>query len=308
MSGSSNKTVDSTLKPLPGGKRIITYSSDRTIKTWNVQDGEQEGTPIEHGGWLHGLAVTRDGKKLLTGGEDRKTKVWDMEMHRPMAEWSGHESVIRCIAMSPDDQLVASCDNHGRIIIREMEDGRIKHRMETGSLVFSVCFSPDGKMLASGHRDFAIRVFDVKSGNLILGPIKGHTQEVISVLWSTDGSRIFSGSWDRTIRYWNSENGVLIGDPCTGHANYINRLALSPDGATLASAASDSTVRFWATGSGDPVTVQLQHELGILQVLAFSPSGEFLACGGKSGKLSIWPVPWWDGSQKKTHKSFLDVR
>jgi WD40 repeat protein len=63
---------------------------------------------------------------------------------------------ISCIATSPDDQLVASGDNKGRIVIREMnlkEDGRIKLAIETGPCnVTSICFSPDGTKLASGHR------------------------------------------------------------------------------------------------------------------------------------------------------------
>jgi WD40 repeat protein len=103
-----------------------------------------------------GLAVTKDGKRILSGGRDMVLRVWDVETHQPIAEWGGHARFIHCIAMSPDDQLVASGDSKGRIVIREMnlkEDGRIKHVIETGWRSNSICFSPDGTKLASGHDD-----------------------------------------------------------------------------------------------------------------------------------------------------------
>ncbi|KIJ13736.1 hypothetical protein PAXINDRAFT_13513 [Paxillus involutus ATCC 200175] len=192
-------------------------------------------------------------------------------------------------------------------MIREMkEDGQMKHAIETvPGDVNSICFSPDGTKLASGHDDKMIRVFDVENGDLILGPIQGHTHYVYSVIWSLDGSRLFTASWDRSIRLWDSETGEAIGDPWLGHTNHILSLSLSPDGTKLASGSSDETVRFWGTESGDPIGEPLQHGSDVW-VVTFSPSGEFIACGEESGKVSIWRVPWWDDSKGKGHKSLLD--
>ncbi|KIJ05248.1 hypothetical protein PAXINDRAFT_93722 [Paxillus involutus ATCC 200175] len=258
---------------------------------------------MEHGSWVEGFAVTKDGRRMLSGDEHGLLKVWDLETHQPIAEWGGHEAIITCIAMSRDDQLVASGDNKGRIVIREMnlkEDGQIKYAIETGSRgVLSICFSPDGTKLASGHVDNMIRVFDVENGDLILGPIEGHTSVVASVVWSLDGSRLFTASHDTSIRFWDSETGKAIGDPLTGHGPTfsVHALSLSPDGTKPASASSDRTVRFWATDSGDPIGEPLQHEGGV-GAITFSPSGEFLACAEHSGEVSIWRVPWWNDSKK----------
>ncbi|KAF9221824.1 WD40 repeat-like protein, partial [Gyrodon lividus] len=93
---------------LPGEKRLVTCSGDKTVRIWNVENGEQEGTSMEHDGWVQGLAVTRDGKKILSGGMGSKLRVWDVETQMPITELGGHETSIPCIAMSPDDQLVAS--------------------------------------------------------------------------------------------------------------------------------------------------------------------------------------------------------
>ena len=43
------------------------------------------------------------------------------------------------------------------------------------SPVTSVAFSPNGKQIVSGLDDHTIRVWDAQSGNVILGPLEGHT-------------------------------------------------------------------------------------------------------------------------------------
>jgi WD40 repeat protein len=319
MSKSSEKSVDLTAKLLmtmsghegliqkiaylPGGERIVTCSSDKTVRIWNVENGEQEGTTMENEGWVNGLAVTRDGKRILSGGNDKRIRVWDVETHELIEEWENDTGAIWCIAMSPDDQVAASSGEKGEIVMREIEEsGRIRHSIKAGRRVHSLCFSPNGEKLAcavgnSVGEPGVIHVYDVESGELILGPIKGHQDWVRCVLWSLDGSQLFSASDDHTIRCWNSDTGESIGEPRKGHTHYIYSLSLSPDGTKLASASADKTVRFRDAPSGDPIGHPLQHD-NAANVVTFSPSGEFVASGGDD-KISIWRVPWWDDSQKQ---------
>ncbi|KAF8839806.1 WD40 repeat-like protein [Paxillus ammoniavirescens] len=300
--------------PLPGGKRVVTCSLDKAVRIWDMETGEQEGTSMEHESKVYGLTVTRDGKRILSGDGDKVIKVWDVETHELVEEWGTHTGGIFCIAISPDDQLAASGDLEGTIVIREMkEGGETKHSIDAGGRVFSVCFSPNGEKLACGvsmnadGRVYAIQIYDVESGKLVLGPIKAHEDDVRCVLWPlSDGSQLVSASDDRTIRFWNSETGELIEQPWTGHTSYVMSLSLSPDGTKLASASVDSTVCFWDLRSGDPIGQPLQHTDG-LWALTFSPSGEFVASGEMRGKVWIWRVPWWDGSPKQAHDSFLDL-
>ncbi|KAF9222264.1 WD40 repeat-like protein [Gyrodon lividus] len=329
MSNTSKKSIDLTPKPLmtmsghegtiyniaylPGGKRVVTCSGDKTIRIWDVENGEQEGTSMDDDSWVVGLAVTRDGKRILSGGNAKGIKVWDVETHELIEEWEGYTDGISCIAMSPDDQLAASGDGKGKIVIREMkEGGQIKHSIKAGKWVNSVSFSSNGKKLASavdeyedGRTIYAIRIYDVESGELVLGPIKGHKNIVHCVLWSLDGSQLFSTADDGTIRCWNSETGEPIGQSWTGHTHWVTSSSLSPDGTKLASASYDKHVRLWDAHSGEPIEQPLQHEHELCAV-TFSPSGEFVASAGNDN-VSIWRVPWWDDSQKQAHDSLLDL-
>jgi len=56
----------------------------------------------------------------------------------------------------------------------------------------------------SGSMDNTVQVWDAQTGQITLGPLKGHTYSVISVGFSLDGKHIVSGSDDHTIRVWNT--------------------------------------------------------------------------------------------------------
>ena len=65
----------------------------------------------------------------------------------------------------------------------------------------TVAFSPDGLTLASGSRDGAIMLWDVRTGKKI-HTLQGHEHPVSSVAFSPDGGTLASGSRDGTILLW----------------------------------------------------------------------------------------------------------
>ena len=52
--------------------------------------------------------------------------------------------------------------------------------------MWSVCFSPDGKQLASGSRDRTVRLWDVETGACVK-TLEGHASGVTSVCFGPDG-------------------------------------------------------------------------------------------------------------------------
>ncbi|CAD8175343.1 unnamed protein product [Paramecium pentaurelia] len=123
--------------------------------------------------------------------------------------------------------------------------------------VSSVCFSPDGKTLASAggsiyrDGDCTIRLWDVKTGKQ-KAQLDGHDNEIMSVCFSPDGNTLAFGSWDYSIRLQDVKTGQQKAK-LDGHDNEIMSVCFSPDGNTLASGSSDNSIRLQDVKTGQEI-------------------------------------------------------
>lgn len=152
--------------------------------------------------------------------------------------------------------------------------------------VKSVAFSRDGKLLASGGADKAIKLWEVSSGRELRTFI-GHTASINSVAFSPDGNRIVSASEDQTVRVWDTRTGSET-HSLKGRFDPNVQVAFSPDGKQLAS--TSGTVHLWNAQTGAEVKRLADYSL---TAVAYSPNGKYLAgtinqTGYQPERIVLW--------------------
>ncbi|MDZ8055156.1 MAG: NB-ARC domain-containing protein [Aulosira sp. ZfuVER01] len=153
--------------------------------------------------------------------------------------------------------------------------------------IFSVAFSPDGKILATGDANGEIRLWQIEDGQQIL-ICKGHTGFVRSVAFSPDGQILASGSVDQTVKLWSVKDGKCI-QTLQGHSDRIESIAYSPDGQLLVSGSVDQSLRIWSVNDGKCLQVLLGHAHTIWSV-AFSPDSQTVISGSFDKTVRLWSV------------------
>src|SRR5262249_4664931 len=115
--------------------------------------------------------------------------------------------------------------------------------------VFSLAWSPDGLLLASGGHDSQIRLWKVRGGpEQEPRGLQGNRGAIYSPALSPHGRTLASAGLDYMVKLFNLETGREVA-MLKGHDDWVFSAAFSHDGKLLASGSSDQTVRLWRAAS-----------------------------------------------------------
>lgn len=149
--------------------------------------------------------------------------------------------------------------------------------------VKAIAISPDCQIVASGSYDRTIKLWSLRTGQLI-HTLTGHTNRVTCIAISPDGEILASGSEDRTIGLWSLRTGQLL-STLTGHSDKIRHIAFNPKGQTLFSIGS--VIKLWAARTGKLLSTLVGHS-NTARLVSYSPDGRTCAIGSLDGTLELW--------------------
>ncbi len=284
------------------GSAVATVDANGLVVVWHVATQRPlETIPTETS--VVTLSSTGDAR-LLAGTEDGRLLVlrtepqWQLAGHLGPAADAGNdvtasvlEGRVLAIDFSPDGtQLAAGSgipSRSGQLTIWNVTERSLEREIPEAhsDTVFSVDFSRDGALLASGAADKFARVFDVATGEL-QKTFEGHTGHVLGVSWRADGSRIATGGADNAIKIWNTTTSEQT-RTITSHKKPVLGLSFIGIGENIASAGGDKAVLLHTASNGKNYR-RCDGSTDFVHAVVASRDESLIIAGGEDGVLRLW--------------------
>lgn len=237
----------------------------------NVEEGAS-GTAQKSSAPVYSVDLHPDGSRFATAGGDCRVKIWStggvpspgatkaktpLGHQHLLCSRAAHLGPINCLRWSPDGRYLATASDDKTIKVWERLAGSgsvfggdvsIENWKDIRTLrghsmnVMGVCWSPDGKMLASCSLDNTLAVWLVENMEQpkLLHTIEGHKGLVKGLAWDPVGKYIASQAEDRTVRVWTvgdwAEERVVkapFKDSVATNSVFFTRLDWTPSGSNV---------------------------------------------------------------------------
>jgi len=213
--------------------------------------------------------------------ESEELESWDS-----FAELVGHSSWIYGVAITSDNQLLASSSYNEIFVWNLKTQSKVGVLEDHTDIISSMDFIPYRDIIVTGSLDKTVKLWDLKTGKLI-DTFAKRQDSIYSVAFSPDGKLLATGGSTKyscsqgkktSIYLWDIEKRELI-HIFYGHNLRVKSLSFSPDGEKIASCSNDQTIKLWNIAS--------LTEIYTLQVdasqVCFSTDGKSLFCSGSGG-------------------------
>jgi serine/threonine protein kinase/WD40 repeat protein len=316
----------------PAGNHVAALGYDGElgwrVRLWDLRRPEQIvlDAPAPANSLSKAVAFSEDSRTLAYAGKGRLIHLYDIAGGREKGRLAV-ESDPTWLSFHPQGRQLATSVATGmsdsRLIVLNTGSGRVVAEYAHPAPVLGGDWSPDGRQIAAGCRDFRVYIWTPHGSSSPL-VCRGHRNQVRHVAFNHHGDLLMSTAWDGTTILWQPSTGeellrtvergssfsrddrwLAMGLPgvtlgrwefagskiqrvfmAHRRNTYIYDLSFSHDGRLLASAGMGDGIAIWDMKTG---TKSAHLEVFASSVM-FAPDGKSLYVGGGRTGLEVWPI------------------
>ncbi|KAF9937144.1 mitogen-activated protein kinase binding protein 1, partial [Modicella reniformis] len=264
---------------------FLTYSSDGSIKFWNLDENISALPPPTSDAKDPEQATVKsniNGEILRAIYADKNCRSWIQAPETQDGMEPGFNIVplecgVRSIKISPDGRYLASGDRAGNLSDKE---------------------SP--YLVATAGRDRLLHIFDALNDYALIQTLDDHSSSITCIRFTADGSRMMSCGADKSIIFRNCQKGQdgITYQPyhqAPGRATFYD-MGLHDAGQTISVVAGDRRFSIFTLDSGKPIksfkaeTKGDDHEVCSMTHISLDPTGTIAATAGSDKSVRVYDL------------------
>ncbi|XP_004347572.1 WD-repeat protein [Capsaspora owczarzaki ATCC 30864] len=288
------------------GLRIVSGSSDNTVRLWWTETGQCLGVLRGHLGRVWDVCASRDGNMVASASADGTVRIWNVsheDLHLPVAasassaalSAAGSQHLTGTSPVPAPAIDVAPYVDPSSLHERDPEVVQTFNLCRsvlsgTGGDLYSVKIHPGGNHVAFGGYDKVVHLYDLRSSTSAKTFV-GHELSVSCVSFNSYGNLVISGSKDRTVRFWDIGSGLCV-HTFSGGLGEVTSVESSSSGSQLVVAFKDNSNRLFDLRMMRPVRRFRGHQNTSKSFIraGFGPTQDLIASGSEEGSIHIWDL------------------
>ncbi|KAJ4462629.1 putative Protein tipD [Paratrimastix pyriformis] len=277
------------------GNQIVTASSDRKVKVWDVETGATVVTLTGCDKGASTCCFSDNGEFVMAGSADNATRVWHVGRARVVQCLTGHSNKITAAEYMRERAGAVTGSKDRTIKVWDLNKGFCQRTIFCPSSCHSLITS-NASMVFSGHFDGPdLRIWDIRTDMGSGDPIQDielQPQVITGLTQSADGTMLMAVTRDNSIKLLDTRTFAVT--RTLRHERFHVTLewcrgAFSPDGQYCACGSMDGSVLVWntLTGAVERILDERAHR-GPVACCAWSPIGETLASCDKERMVVTW--------------------